>query len=287
MIIVTGAGGQLGRSVVEQLLQRIPADRIGVSVRSPDKAADLAERGIRVRQGDFAAPAALAHAFEDATQVLIVSVDATGKAAVSRHAAAIEAAKSAGARRLLYTSHMGVNPASPFLPMPDHAATEELLRASEIPFTSLRNGFYATTALQLVGQALETGKLHTPQDGPVSWTTHADLAEAAAITLADEGRFDGPTPPLTASQALDLTAVAKIASEITGREIEHITVPDEEWKANLIAHAHVPEEQADLLLGLFAASRQGEFAGVDPTLEKTLGREPITLRQFLADRLTG
>ncbi|MDJ0466950.1 hypothetical protein [Streptomyces sp. H27-C3] len=178
---------------------------------------------------------------------------------------------------------MGMNPASPFLPMPDHAATEDLLRASGMPFTSLRNGFYATTTLQLIGQALETGKLYTPQDGPVSWTTHTDLAEAAAIVMADEGRFDGPNPPLTASQALDLTAVTKIASEIAGREIKHVS--DEEWKTSLVAHADVAEAQADLLLGLFAASRQGEFAAVDPTLEEMLGREPIILHRFLTDRL--
>ena len=103
---------------------------------------------------------------------------------------------------------MGVSPDSRFEPMRDHAATEDALEASGVPFTSLRNGFYAASGTMLLGQALETGELVAPEDGPVSWTTHADLAEAAAIILT-EGGFDGPTPPLTAAEALDLHAVAQ------------------------------------------------------------------------------
>ncbi len=69
-------------------------------------------------------------------------------------------------------------------------------------------GPYATTVPFLLGRALETGELVAPADGPVSWAMPADLAEAAAIILADEGRFDGATPPLSAPGALDLEAVA-------------------------------------------------------------------------------
>src|ERR1039458_663332 len=64
LIIVTGANGQLGRAIVEQLLGRIPAEQIGVSVRDPEKAQGRAEQGVRVRRGDFADAASLAHAFE-------------------------------------------------------------------------------------------------------------------------------------------------------------------------------------------------------------------------------
>jgi len=91
--------------------------------------------------------------------VLIVSVDELGEVAVARHAAAIEAARAAGTRRIRYTSHMGVRPDSPFAAAPDHAATEALLRDSGILFTSLRNGFYVNTARMLVGEALRTGTL--------------------------------------------------------------------------------------------------------------------------------
>jgi len=207
MIIITGANGQFGRAVAERLLERVPAERIGVSVRDPEKARDLEGRGVRVRRGDFDDAASLAHAFEGASRVLIVSVNSHGETAVRQHRAAIEAAKAAGGRRILYTSHMGANPASSFAPMVDHAATEAALQDAGVPFTALRNGFYADSAAYLLGAALQTGELAVPEDGPVAWTTPADLAEAAAVALTEES-FDGVTPALTASEAVDMTSLA-------------------------------------------------------------------------------
>jgi NAD(P)H dehydrogenase (quinone) len=265
MIIVTGATGKLGKDIVERLIERLPASEIGISVRDLRKAQDLSDRGVRVSKADFEDRRSLLPAFDGATQVLIVSSDSSGETAVSHHRNATEAAKAVGAGRILYTSHMGSNPDSPFPPMPDHAGTEALLKASGIRFTSLRNGFYASSALQLMGRALETGKLVAPEDGKVSWTAHADLADAAVIALTDEGSLTGITPPLTGSQSLDLADIAEIASELTGQTVTRVTVPDAEWRAGLISHG-VPESRADLLVGLFAASRKGEFAVVDPTL---------------------
>jgi NAD(P)H dehydrogenase (quinone) len=281
MIIVTGAGGQLGRSTVEHLLSRLPADQVGVSVREPGKAADLARRGVRVRRGDFDEPATLVEAFEGATQVLIVSVDDLGEAAVARHATAIEAARRAGARRILYTSHLGARAGSPFAAAPDHAATEALLRSSGVPFTALRNGFYADTAVMLVAQALRTGTLVAPEDGPVNWTAPADLAEAAAVVLTQDGRWEGPTPPLAGGERTNLTALARIASEVHGREITRVTVSEDEYRTTLVEHG-TPERYADLFLGMFRASRHGDFATDDPTLERLLGHPPTTIRDLLS-----
>ncbi|MEU8964932.1 NmrA family NAD(P)-binding protein [Streptomyces sp. NPDC048491] len=284
MIIVTGATGQLGRQIVERLLTRLPADRVGVSVRDPQRARTLADRGVRVRQGSFTDPAGLAHAFEGATQVLIVSVDKMGDECVQQHRTAIEAAVAAGARRILYTSQMGSSAASHFQACRDHAATEDELRACGVPFTALRNGFYATSAAHFLGHAAESGELALPADGPVAWTAHADLAEATAAILADEGRFDGPTPPLTAGQALTFDDIAAITTEITGRPVTRTTSPGEQFRAQLTAQG-VPAETADQLLGIFAAAEAGEFATIDPTLAELIGREPITLEGVLRDHL--
>ena len=284
MIVITGASGQLGRAITEQLLSRIPATQVGVSVRDPDLASDLAARGVRVRHGDFRDPGSLGHAFENARQVLIVSANASGHEALALHRTAIDAARAAGVQRILYTSHMGASPTSAFAPMPDHAETEGMLRESGVPFTSLRNGFYADSGVMLMGPAATTGTLTAPADGPVSWTTHADLAEAAAIILAQEGRFEGPTPPLTGSQALDLADLAAIATELTGRPIARVTVSDDEHRAALRGRG-LPDSAADMLVGLFRASRNGEFAAVDPTLTTLLGRPPQTMQEVLRARL--
>jgi NAD(P)H dehydrogenase (quinone) len=284
MIIITGATGKLGSRVVENLLTRVPANRIGVSVRDPRKAQGFADRGVRVRQGSFTDPASLAHAFEGATQVLIVSVDKMGEETVREHRAAIDAAVAAGTRRILYTSQMGASPKSHFQACRDHAATEEALSASGIPFTALRNGFYASSAIQFLANALQSGEILLPEDGPTNWTTHDDLAEATAAILADEGRFNGPTPPLTASRALTFADIASIATELTGRPVTRTTAPDAEFREQLITHG-APAEVADQLLGIFAASRANEFATVDPTLAKLIGREPTTMETVLRETL--
>ncbi|PYC88528.1 NAD(P)-dependent oxidoreductase [Streptomyces tateyamensis] len=280
MIIVTGATGKLGRRTVERLLDRFPAERIGVSVRDPRSARDLADRGVRVRRGDFDDPASLVHAFEGAEQLLLVSLDRTGEECVTGHRAAIEAAVKAGVGRILYTSQMGAAHDSRFQACRDHARTEDLLRATGLPWTALRNGFYAASALQFLESARRTGDIALPADGPVAWTGHDDLAEATAAILADEGRFEGPTPPLTGPAALDFDAVAEIAAQATGRPFTRTVVSDGAFREQALAHG-APAPIADLLVSIFAAARGGEFTTVDSTLAELIGREPATFRTLL------
>lgn len=163
--------------------------------------------------------------------------------------------------------------------MREHAATERYLAETGTPFTSLRNGFYSTTVPFILGQALTTGEIVAPADGPVSWTTPADLAEAAAIILAAPGRFEGPTPPLTALDTFDLEDAADILTKLTRRTIRR-TVADDEWAAGLAAHG-APEALATMMLGMFRAARRGEFSATSPTLGDLLGRPATPLSSFL------
>jgi uncharacterized protein YbjT (DUF2867 family) len=280
MIVVTGATGQLGRGIVERLLDRVPAGEIVASVRDRTKAADLAARGVEVRTGDFTDAVGLKAAFAGAGQVLIVSADKLGDEALQLHRAAIEAARVAGAHRVLYTSHMGARSGSPFLPADQHAGTEADLAASGIVYTSLRHGFYSESCVHMIGDGLRSGDLRTPEDGPISWTARADLAEADAVILAGNGGWNGTTPPLTAAAAVTMADIAAIASAVTGREVRHTTVTDEAWRDAKIA-AGMPAMYADMLLGTFRAARRGDFEATDPTLEKLIGRAPKTMRDIL------
>ncbi|MGQ4489003.1 SDR family oxidoreductase [Streptomyces sp. SAS_281] len=280
MIIVTGATGKLGRRTVERLLERVPADRVGVSVRDPRKAGDLADRGVRVRRGSFDDPASLAHAFEGANQLLLVSLDRTGEECVNGHRAAIDAAVKAGAGRILYTSQAGAAHDSRFQACRDHARTEDLLRATGRPWTALRNGFYAASALRFLEAARRSGDIALPADGPVAWTGHDDLAEATAVILVEEGRFEGPTPPLTGPAALDFDAVAGMAAQVAGRPFTRTVVPGDAFRGQALAHG-APAPIADLMLSIFAAARRGEFAAVDPTLARLIGREPAAFHALL------
>lgn len=282
MIVVTGATGKLGGQIVEALLRSRPPSGLAVSVREPERAQDLARRGVRVRRGDFSQPESLAGAFEGVTQLLLVSSNARaeGGDAVAQHGAAIAAARAAGVRRIVYTSHMGAGAASAFPPMHDHAATEALLREAGVPWTALRNGFYASTVPVLAADAAASGVLVAPQDGKVAWTAHGDLAEAAAAVLTTERVFEGPTPPLTATSALDLADAAALLSELRGAPIARRIIPDEE-QAERMRGRGAPPAAIEITLGLFRAARAGEFAAVDPTLARLLGREPTPLRDVL------
>jgi NAD(P)H dehydrogenase (quinone) len=286
MIVITGATGQLGRLIVKKLADRIPVQQIGVSVRDRKNAADLEALGVRVRSGDFSEPASLKHSFEGATQVLLVSSNAraSGGDPVAQHRSAIDAARSAGVRRIVYTSHMAVSASSAFPPMHDHHATEEMLRQSGLAWTALRNGFYGASGIAMMGDARATGILVAPEDGKVSWTAHADLADAAAIILAREGTYDGPTPPLAGSEALDFTDVARIASELQALSVERQLLGDNEMRAKMAARG-LPEGAQRFALGFFVASRNGEFATADRTLEQLLCRAPLGMRDLLAQHV--
>jgi NAD(P)H dehydrogenase (quinone) len=279
MIIVTGATGALNGATVDHLLTRTPAEQVVVVARDPRKAQPFADRGVEVRRGDYADPDSLPTAFAGADQLLLVSSSDPRADAVSLHRTAIEAAVTAGVGRILYTSHQGAAPDTPFGPGRDHAATEQLLNESGLAWTSLRNGFYAHSLNWLLGPWRETGRITVPADGPVSWTAREDAAEAAAVILASHGAYDGPTT-ITASAAPTFEKIAAIASELASRKVEFELVDESSWIAAQVA-AGQQEFMARFMLGMYQAAQRGFFAGTDPLLGELLDREPQTVRDLL------
>jgi uncharacterized protein YbjT (DUF2867 family) len=280
MIIVTGATGALNGATVDHLLETLPASEITVVARDTAKAQRFAERGVAVRQGDYSDPAGLTAAFEGADQLLLVSSnDPTGDT-MAQHGAAVRAATEVGVGRILYTSHQGARIGSPFHPADDHARTEQLLADSGLPWTSLRNGFYLHSIAWLMGPWRETGVVQVPADGPVSWTSRDDAADAAARILLADGTYDGPVT-LTANAAPTFEELASIASEVSDRDVRFELLDEGDWLARQVA-AGSPEPMARFLLGMYQAAGSGFFAETTPLLGELLGREPRTAREELA-----
>ena len=155
-----------------------------------------------------------------------------------------------------------------------------MLADSGVAWTSLRNGFYAHSLPWMAGRWRETGVIAVPGDGPVSWTARSDEAEAAAVILASNGAYDGPTT-LTAGAAPTFEDVAAMASEITGRTVKLEILGEQEWLAAQAAQG-ANEFMSRFLLGFYQAAERGDFAGVDPLLGQLLGREPRPARDQLA-----
>ncbi|MGZ8178698.1 SDR family oxidoreductase [Williamsia sp. SKLECPSW1] len=279
MIVITGATGALNGATAHHLLGTLPPEELVVVTRDPAKASHLAARGVEVRSGDYADPASLPAAFAGADQLLLVSSNDPAADAVSLHRAAIDAAVQVGVGRILYTSHQGASPDSPFAPARDHAATEAMLAESGLPWTSLRNGFYAHSLAWLAGPWRDTGAIRVPADGPVSWTSRDDAAEAAAAIILADGAHDGPVT-ITAPDAPTFADVARIASEIVGRTVRVEVIGSEQWIAEQVAGG-MPEVQAGFTVGMYEAAALGLFAGVDPLLTTLIGRPPATVRAVL------
>lgn len=280
MIVITGATGVLNGTTAENLLERLPVSEIAVVARDTAKARRFADRGVEVRYGDYAVPASLSEAFGGADLLLLVSSNDPSADAVSLHRAAIDAAVSAGVGRVLYTSHQGAAVDTPFKPGRDHAATERLLAESGLAWTSLRNGFYLHSLDLLLGPWRKTGVIAVPADGPVSWTSRADSAEAAAAILLAQDVYDGPLT-ITARTAPTFADIACIASAATDRAIRFELVDPEQWVDARVAGGS-PEPMARFLLGMYQAAAGGFFTGTDPLLHSLLGREPQTVQDYLA-----
>jgi NAD(P)H dehydrogenase (quinone) len=187
MILVTGANGQLGRRIVGHLLAKIgsPAG-LAVSVRDTAKAADLAERGVIVREGNFDQADTLGQTFAGVEKLVLVSTDGPKDVRIAQHRNAIAAAKTAGVQHILYTSFVDVAADSPAEFAAVHRATEADLAASGLKVTLLRNTLYADFLPMTVGAALQTGAFQLPAgSGRASFVSRDELAEAiAAATVA-------------------------------------------------------------------------------------------------------
>lgn len=286
MFIITGATGQLGRKIVQNLLQLVSADRIAVSVRDPAKAHDLAIAGVRVRQGDYDDAASLRHAWQGAKRLLLVSsnASASGGDPLAHHATAIAVAQDLGVEHVFYTSQIASSSTSQFPPARTHAATELMLAQSGLAWTAMRHGFYADSALAMNARGFASGRLAAPADGKVSWTTHNDLAAADAMLLAGTELYEGPTPPLTGAEALDLADLAALSQAILGRAVERRVLEDETMVQTAEASG-APAERIAIMMGYYRAARAGEFSQVDPTLSRLIARRPQLMQDFMATRL--
>lgn len=281
-IFVTGASGHLGRAVVYHLLAKgVAASRIIAGTRHPDKLADLAAKGVVVRQADFDDTAGLEKAFAGAGTVLIISTDALDGAGTRQrqHKAAIAAAVKAGAKRLAYTS-LPVPETSKVSFAPDHLRSEEAVKATGLPYTIFRDNWYAENLFMSLPRAVASGQWYTSAGGGrTAYVARDDIAAAIASALANPPA-ESTTYTLAGPEALSNSEIAALASKILGKPINVVQLTDEQLAGGMKA-AGVPDAYIPTFLSFDVATRAGDLATVTDDVEKLSGRKPQQLAAFL------
>jgi NAD(P)H dehydrogenase (quinone) len=275
-IVVTGAGGHLGRLVVEELLGRgVPAGQIVATTRRVEALDDLAARGVQVRHADFDAPETLAAAFAGAEKVLIVSGTDFGRR-VPQHTAAAEAAQQAGASLIVYTSAPYAATTTMQL-AGEHAGTEAAIRALGVPFTFLRNSWYFENYTVQIPAYLEHGAVFgSAGDGRISGAARADFAAAAAAVLAGEGH-EGAVYELGGDQSFTLAELAATVADVSGKPVEYRDLPAEEF-TKVLEGAGFPPPVAGVFADVDASIAKGLLFVDSGDLSRLIGRPTTALR---------
>ncbi|MFM9588795.1 SDR family oxidoreductase [Streptomyces scabiei] len=282
-IVVTGATGHLGRFVVEGLLEKVPAEQITAVVRSEEKAAGFAARGVRIAVADYSAPETFDGVFAAGDKVLLISSSEVDKDRTAQHRVVIDAAKAAGVALLAYTSAPGSLTAAL---ADDHRATEEALLASGLPYALLRNGWYHENYTEQLAPVLQYNAVtHAAGEGRVSSASRADYAAAAVAVLTGEGH-ENQTYELGGDIAWSFAEYAAELSAQTGKEIANNPVPGDAL-VGILTGAGLPEGFAAVLAGVDASIEKGELAISSGDLSRLIGRPTTPLADSIATALKG
>lgn len=277
MILVTGASGQLGRLVIDNLLNTTPANQIVAAVRNPEKVVDLAEKGIQVRQADYSDLDSLVAAMQGVEKVLLVSSSEVGQR-TAQHSNVINAAKQASVALIAYTSILNADK-SPLILAKEHVETENLLAESGIPYVLLRNGWYSENYTMGVAGALEHGVVGCAEDGKLSTAARADYAAAAAAVLLKDGQA-GKVYELAGDNAFTLSEYAAAISKVSGKTVAYQNVPETEFTKILVS-VGLPEGFAAVLADSEAGAAKGGLFSDSKDLSTLIGRPTTSIEDSI------
>jgi NAD(P)H dehydrogenase (quinone) len=280
MIAITGATGQLGQHVIENLLKTVPASQIVAIVRNPAKGATLSLQGITVRQADYTDEAAFTTALQGIDKLLLISSSEVGQR-TPQHRNVINAAKSARVKFIAYTSLLHAD-TSPLGLADEHVATEKMLAESGLDFALLRNGWYSENYLASAPAALEHGVfIGAAGDGKIAAATRADYAAAAARVISEEGHA-GKIYELAGDEGWTLSQLAAELAQQSGKKVVYQNLSEVDFAAALKGFG-LPAGLAEMLADSDIGASKGGLFDDSHTLS-TLIKRPTT---SLAESVSG
>jgi len=278
---VTGATGKLGRLVVEQLKEKVSAESIVALVRTPSKASGL---GVEAREFDYSKPENLAAALKGIDTLLLISSNEIGQRAI-QHANVIKAAKNAGVKWMVYTSLLHADTSSINL-AGEHLETENVLKASGIAYTILRNGWYTENYAGSIAGSLAGGAFAgSTGDGKVASAARADFAAAAVAVLTGEGH-QGNVYELAGDEAYTLTDLAAELSRQSGKNIPFVNLSESDY-SNRLKGFGIPEGYAQAIASWDVSASKGDLFDDGHQLSGLIGRATTPLSQTIAEALEG
>ena len=284
-ILVTGATGNLGHEVINVLLQKTNPANIVALVRDPqnEKALSLKAKGVEIRKGDYNDFSSLVNAFKGIDKLYFISSNDLGDRS-PQHKNVVNAAKETSIKHVVYTSFQRRNSTetSPIaLIALAHVKTEQWLKEAGLTYTILKHNMYLDMLPMFLGeQLLETGVAYLPAgDGKVAFTLRTDMAELGAVVLTTAGH-ENKTYNVSNTTAISFGEIASIISNISGKQITYVSPSQEEYTKTL-ADAGVPAEFVALFASLAEGFKEGEFDETSKEIETLIGREPISVAQFL------
>lgn len=282
--LITGASGQLGKLVIDHLKTLVPLRDIIALVRSDEAKAHYAEKGISARIGDYDDVDSLKSAFVGVDRLLLISSSEVGKRA-AQHNNVVQAAIAANVSFVAYTSLLNAESGGMALAQ-EHVATEKDLRESGIPHTVLRNGWYSENIAGTAMQAVAIGQhFGAANDGRFASATRQDLAEAAAIVLAQPGH-EAQTYELGGDEHFSLSEYAAILSDLAGTSVAYTNLDQESYSQALV-QAGLPEQFAAVLADSDAKAANGALFTDSGDLAKIIGRPATPISETLRAALAG
>jgi len=275
MIAITGATGKLGRLTIKHLLTRVDAENIVAIARDIQKTGDLSEKGVHVRIADYSNRATFASALANIDTLLLISSSEIGKRE-AQHINVVDAAKTAGVKRIVYTSilHADTNPISLAT---EHLATENYIKQSGIPYIILRNGWYTENYTDSISTALANGALiGSAKDGKISSANRENYAEAAVAVLTEKTETN-KTYELAGDNAYTLTELSAEISKQTGKNITYNDLTEDEYASILETAAKLPKEFAQAIAAWDANASQNALFGTEKDLSDLIGHPTSSL----------
>ena len=277
-IAITGATGQLGNLVIEQLLQLTAAQNIVALVRKIDRAEHFKVQGIELREFDYDRPETLVPALLGIDKLLLISANEIGRR-TPQHQAVIDAAKVAGVPYLAYTSLLRAD-TSPLGLAQEHRETEKLIQDSGITYTFLRNNWYSENYLAGVAHTIEIGTLFgAAQDGRISSASRIDYAEAAAKVLTSTGH-ENKTYELAGSESFSLSDLATFIGQAVNKDIIYQNLSAEEYTQGL-TQAGLPAGLVDVIVDADIQTIQGAMYSDSKDLEQLIGHKTTSIQDAI------